>query len=162
MRASFFLLPALLTGCAGAADAPSLAVRPIELRSDAVAIRPEIIAQPIAPAFAAQIDTLVARARKGDRDFTQLSAKLAGLRAGLKAASGSEAWIDAQTKLSALEVARDGTTDALTTLDALLLATETRVAEGSTQGGVPELRTALAEVGGIVARQALVLETLSR
>ena len=156
------LLPlSLIAGCTRAADAPSMEVRAVELRPDTVAATPRAVA-PASPALAAKIASLVARARTGDRDFALPAARLDALRRALAAPEGSETWIDAQARRSALEVARDASTDALTELDALLLATETRVAEGSNEGGVVEVRAALAEVSAIVARQAQVLESLSR
>ena len=156
-----FALVFPLVGCAGVADAPSLAVRPIELRPDTVAVAPPIVG-PVAPALAARIAALVARAQQGDRDFTLSPAQTSSLRRGLAAPQGSETWIDAQTRRSALEVARDASTDALSELDALLLATETRVADGSSEGGSAEVRAAVAQVGAIVARQAEVLAALTR
>lgn len=115
MRA--LLLPlALLTiaGCAPKGAFPSLAPRPVEkLGMD----EPLRVAAPVAedPALIKRVAELLATARRGQRDF---EASLPAARSG-GAPMGSEAWVQAQQALSALEASRTPTLTALADLDAL-------------------------------------------
>ena len=141
-------LPAL-AGCVAEDGFPSLALRPAELnRSFEEPDRPRVEV-PSDPALRAQIATLVAQARAGERDFAEAlgPAESAVARAG---GAASESWIDAQLAVSRLEAARTATSRALAELDQLALAR----AEVATNGeDFAAIETALAEVEAIAGTQ---------
>lgn len=97
----------LASGCAQErGNFPSLLPRAIEQRSDAEPERPVPVATPD-PALDAQLTTLTAAVAEADAAF----AKAAGAaeqraRAAKGAAEGSERWLDAQTALAEVDVAR--------------------------------------------------------
>ncbi|NJC32754.1 hypothetical protein GGR88_000228 [Sphingomonas jejuensis] len=130
------LLPALLllSGCAARDDGafPSLGIRAVESRSDAITTPP---ATPPAPADAAlrtRIDSIRADVDAGRRDFDQaFPGASRTIRAGHGTASGSERWVAAQAALSALEASRAAASAALAATDSLLAD---RIAAGETAG----------------------------
>lgn len=136
-------------------DAPSLLPRPIESRSDAEPVR-TIVETPPDAAFASRI----VAAEKGFDDATKgfaavLKTAEPRIAASAKAASGSDAWIDAQAALGELGGAR-GTTDA-----ALADLEELAIARGS--AGLPPLAaldTRIAAANAEVDRQSEVVERL--
>lgn len=125
--ASLFII-LLLAGCGtGSATAPSLLPRPIEGRSDAEPSRPlPAITQDAA--LDAHIADLVTRRKQASTDFADADRTAAArLTAAAKAAVGSDAWLDAQTALAALDTPRAELLTVLTELEQLASA---RVAAG--------------------------------
>ena len=148
MRRAFILALLILPSCAPSSGGPSLARRPIESRDLAEPVAVESAPVATDPELAAQIDGLVNRARVGERDFFALlpRAQAAASAAGTQ---GSESWITAQQLLTALEGAREATSNALTRLDALLAA---RVLAGN-DAGLAELQSAQRDVGALSEQQ---------
>ncbi|MFV0622484.1 hypothetical protein ACBY01_00540 [Sphingomonas sp. ac-8] len=109
MRSPIFpLVVALLaSGCAQQrGDFPSLLPRAIEQRSDAEPERPVPVATPD-PALDAQLKTLTAAVASADVAFGQAADRAEQrARAAKGASEGSERWLDAQTALAEVDVAR--------------------------------------------------------
>ncbi|MGP1352454.1 MAG: hypothetical protein ACTS1Z_03960 [Parasphingopyxis sp.] len=121
-RAAICAMPLLLIACAGPeGEPPSLATRPIEgiLDEPTRAIAP--VPSATDATLAAEIERLVSQARAGDSDF---DAAYPSARQAVDMAAGrpaeSEAWIEAQLAVSALDSARAETTIALSALDTIL------------------------------------------
>lgn len=100
--ALLIVLPA--TGCAETNDKyPSLALRPIETRSDAETVTPMPEATPDA-ALDAQLTAMTAKLAQLDTDFTATAAKAdAAAKARGAQATGSDQWLAAQGSLAELE-----------------------------------------------------------
>ena len=112
------LLILALGGCSRAAvDAPSLLPRAVETSGDMTMTPPSPApdAVPVDAATRALIDVQLAKARAADAAFRR--ALPATIRTGPER---SEAWIAAQTSLSAVEIARAPVRDAAAALDAAL------------------------------------------
>lgn len=138
MRA-LFLASLLLAGCAGPEGFPSLAQRPIESRPETIPAPPEPVAAPD-PALDGQIAELTAALAAAASAFRTAAARVErSVLAGRTGGVGSEAWITAQTALSAMEGARASSTAALVDLEQLAIA---RAAAGLPP--YPALQTALA------------------
>ena len=121
-RAAICAMPLLLLACAGPeGEPPSLGTRPIEgvLDEPTRAIAP--VPSATNAALAAEIERLVNQARAGDSDF---DAAYPSARQAVDMAAGrpaeSEAWIEAQLAVSALDSARAETITALGALDTIL------------------------------------------
>jgi hypothetical protein len=85
---------------------PSLLPREIEQRSDAEPDRPTPVAS-TDPALNAQIAKLTAAIETADASFAKAAGRAEQLaRAARGAAEGSERWLDAQTALAEVDVAR--------------------------------------------------------
>lgn len=98
------LLVVSATGCAQSTDKyPSLALRPIETRSDAETVVPVSEVTPDA-ALDAQVATMSAKVAQLDADFTTGAAKAdAAAKARGAQATGSDQWLTAQGSLAELE-----------------------------------------------------------
>jgi hypothetical protein len=109
MRSPILPLAVLLlaAGCAQErGDFPSLLPRAIEQRSDAEPVRPVPVATPD-PALDAQITKLTAAIDAADAAFGKVADRAEQrARAAKGAAQGSEPWLDAQTALAEVDVAR--------------------------------------------------------
>lgn len=122
MKRSAALLFALsAAGCAQSTDKyPSLALRPIETRSDAETATPAPVATPDA-ALDAQISTLTAKLAQLDTDFTAGAAKAdAAAKARGAQATGSDQWLAAQSSLAELEGLRGDTLSAVSDLEQMV------------------------------------------
>ena len=154
----------LAGGCTSAAHPPSLAIRPVELTADVV--KPDPVAPPIKPidnTLTARIAALLADATAADADFSKADERSATvIRAGVGAKAGSERWIAAEQARSTLIAARQRTTEALSSLDALVLTRVQAQAADATTGGLSELQSAQAVVDAMVTRQTTRLDDLSR
>jgi hypothetical protein len=161
MRVSVIFPLALIAGCAGLSEVPSLAPRPIEKIGMGAAAPAPPATLPVAQSDAAlnlRISVLLGEAREGDASFVREDAANArAIVAGRRAAEGSEAWIAGETARSALEAARQKSADTLAALDQLLV--ERTTAGGA---GITELEAAKAQAEAIVARQTARLDELSR
>lgn len=155
-------LPVLLlaAGCGMPdAGAPSLLPRAVETRSEAEVARPAPVAT-ADPALDAEIAGLIARRDKASADFAAAdrTARRA-LDAGARAAVGSDAWLNAQTALAALDDGRAELLRVLTELEQLAIA---RAAENAAP--YPALETARVDtdaevdrVGALVAARKALL-----
>lgn len=148
-----------LSGCSrGAGDFPSLAKRPIETRSEAIAPAPQ-------PAQQANLDDATMRrlmaaaeeARDGNRAFEEARGPAESAVAAAQGSSvGSEAWVTAQMAVSVLERARTPTRKALADID----DEQRRVTETNPTLDLQPLISASAEVAAEDARQAAILDRL--
>lgn len=125
MRTSYAFLLSVsalgLTGCGRQISAPSLMPRPIEKQPvDMPVSAAAEAAMPADPALQAQLARQVAAAEAGDRDFVTQSA-VAGkaVDGAAGAARGSEAWVQAQEAVTALEMSRVVVRDAAAAVDGL-------------------------------------------
>ncbi|HEX4693419.1 hypothetical protein [Sphingomonas sp.] len=109
-RLPALLLVLLAAGCAESADKyPSLALRPIESRSDAVVVTPTPAATPDA-ALDSQIATQAAKLAQIDQDFAAGAARAeSAAKARGALAVGSDQWVAAQGALAELEGLRGDT-----------------------------------------------------
>ena len=153
------LLPAsvalgLLAGCATQdVSAPSLLPRPIESRSDAEPVRPEPVATPD-PKLDAEIAGLTVRRDRAAQDFaTADRVAAARLSAGARAAIGSDAWLDAQTALAALDTPRADLVAVVGELEDLAIARAT-----AGEPAYPALETAKTEADALLARITTEME----
>lgn len=148
MNRLLVLAPLMLAGCTGQAIGPSLAKRPVEGQSFDEPVRTSAAPAVADTGLRGRIADLVARARAGQRAFSDVlpRAREAASSAG---AEGSEGWIAAQQLLSALESARAPSTQALGELDTLLAE---RVNTGK-EDGLAELQAADTQVSTIVDTQ---------
>lgn len=151
LRASSALLAAvLLAGCArDDAVYPSLAPRSVERLGFEEPERPA--PPPVAPdpKLDVEIAAATARLNKASADFSR-AARQAQAAAGRArgATAGSEAWIDAQTALGALDAVRAETSEALTDLEQLAIARATALAPE-----YPALEAAQTRAQGELERQ---------
>jgi len=122
IRASLLLLPFLLIGCAGPeGEAPSLTPRPIEGVLDAPVRAIAPVQSTDDPALAAEIDALVGQAETGNAAFVAgYSAAQNAVENAAGSSIESEAWIEAQLAVSALDSVRSETVRALGSLDGIL------------------------------------------
>ena len=148
------LLPSLalfLSGCTGTLTGyPSLAKRSIENAPIGESAPAPIVAQ-ADPALQAEVDRLAGQAQAGATAFDQAYATADRLvRAAAGSAVSSEAWVAAQTSLSTLESARNGSVSALASLDVLYVERSNAIADGKATGGIEQIdaarRTALTMV----------------
>lgn len=149
----------LLAGCATQdISAPSLLPRAIESRSDAEPTRSVPVATPD-PALDAEIAGLIARRAKASAEFAAADRTAsARLGAGARAAVGSDAWLDAQTALAALDTPRADLLAVITEFEQLAIA---RAAAG--QPAYPALDAARVETDAELGRvSALVAERKAR
>lgn len=158
------LLPSLalfLSGCASTFQGyPSLAKRAIE---GAPMTEPVPQPSPIAPEPALQqdVDRLSAQAQAGSAAFDKAYALAdRATRAAAGAAASSDAWVSAQTALSALEAARNDSVSALASLDVLLVERSNAIADGKANGGMEAIDAARASALAIVDGQNDRLDTL--
>lgn len=159
MRAAILLLLPALSSCNSLGPVPSLAPRPIE-KIDLASPPPLSVAAPapLDAGLAQRVTRLIGDARDGGARFDAADrANGATIARGLRAAEGSDAWITAQTALSALEAGRQQSAEALASIDGLL------VAQAAGNGvGMTELEAARDEASAIVARQSARLAELTR
>jgi hypothetical protein len=156
--ASLVLAAALATlaGCAEHSDYPSLAPRAVEAP----------LADPAAPASAtgpradaaldARAAALLDQAQAGYRSFSAAADQgCTRITAGIRAPSGSEAWIGAQQLLSGLDAARAAVAGAAADLDQLVI--ERATAEGQA-ADLTRLLAAQATVSALAeAQQARIV-----
>jgi hypothetical protein len=122
MKRPVALLLVLITaGCAQSTDKyPSLALRPIETRSEAETIAPTPEATPDV-ALDAKLATMTAKLAQLDTDFTAGAAKAdAAARARGALATGSDQWLAAQGSLAELEGLRGDTLGMVSDLEQLV------------------------------------------
>ncbi|MBY8821812.1 hypothetical protein [Sphingomonas colocasiae] len=154
-------VPALAACTAPTGDFPSLAPRPVEQRSDAEPAPPAIAPAPADPALAAQLAKILADARKGESDF---AAALPAAERAVSAARGtgpsSDAWITAQSQLSALDSARAPTAGAMTEIDSLYVSLADRASQDAKLGGVADAAAVQSEVETMYNRQVERLAAL--
>jgi hypothetical protein len=135
-------------------DFPSLAPRPVEQRSDAEPVAPAVAPAPADSAMSADLRKMLADARKGDGDFAAaLPAAERAVAAARGAAASSEAWIAAQTQLSALDATRAPTASAMTAIDSLYVSLADRASKDAALGGIADAAATQSEIEAIYNRQ---------
>ncbi|MEA3016154.1 MAG: hypothetical protein QOI38_876 [Sphingomonadales bacterium] len=147
---------ALATGCKPEGTFPSLAPRPIESEdplAEPIRTAPAVAADPQLRGTAA---SLLAEARRGDREF-EAAAGAAGSAARGPGSPGSESWVAAQEAISRAEAARAPTMRALAELDRL--ATE-RAGLPTNDADFAAIRAALAEAERLAAGQQRRMDRL--
>lgn len=154
----------LLAGCATAQGDgrayPSLAKRPIESPNYGVVAAPAP-APVIDPAADAEPARLLKQALAGDAAFdSAYGAAQAKARAASSAGPMSEAWVEAQVALSALESARNDSVFALASLDTLYIERADALSAGKPGLGMEAVDSARADALGIVDDQNDRLDAL--
>lgn len=158
------LLPSLalfLSGCASTFQGyPSLAKRAIEGAPVAEAApQPSPVAPE--PELVQNVDRLMAQAKAGGTAFDKAwPVADRATRSAASAAVSSDAWVAAQTALSALESARNDSVSALASLDVLYAERSNVVAEGKVSGGLDTIDAARASALAIVDGQNDRLDSL--
>jgi len=120
IRRSLLLVVLLAAGCAASTDKyPSLALRPIESRSDAEVVAPTPDATPDA-ALDAKLASIAATLTKTDTDFAAVAARAdTAARVPAAQATGSDQWLVAQTALAEMDGLRGDTQGAVSDLERL-------------------------------------------
>lgn len=157
---AMLLLAAPLAACAGpqATDYPSLERRAVEFRVAAPAGPPVTVATPATADLATALAALEADAQRGDQAFAAArESASARILAGAGAARESEAWVQAQLALSALEHERAPSTLALAEVDRLLV--DRGIA--AQDAGWTDLTALQARLTALVADQDRVLAALA-
>lgn len=148
------LLPSIalfLSGCAGTLTGyPSLAKRSIENAPMGEAAAAPIPVQ-VDPALQTEVDRLAGQAQAGAATFDEAYPTAEKMvRAAAGSTVSSESWVAAQTSLSTLESARNGSVSALASLDVLYVERANAIADGKATGGTEQIdaarKTALAMV----------------
>jgi hypothetical protein len=120
-RVAAIFLALSAAGCAQSTDKyPSLALRPIETRSEAETVTPMPEATPDA-ALDAQLTAAAAKLAQLDTDFTAGAAKAeAAARARGAQATGSDQWLAAQGSLAEIEALRGDTLGAVSDIERMV------------------------------------------
>lgn len=162
IRATIQMLALLLAGCAGGEGSyPSLAKRPIESARDGAAAAPVDPVVPEDPALAREIGGWLDKARAGAAAFdSHVAAAQALASAAAGAGISSEAWVDAQQAISALDGQRYDSVYALASLDTLYVERSNAVARGEARGGVDAIDAARGTALAIVDRQNDLLDEM--
>jgi hypothetical protein len=160
MRPIIPTIALLLAGCAtapGTGTYPSLAKRPIEsggTSASAPAPTPAVTTPGDDTALTDQVARLTAQAREGaatfDKGFPDAERQA---QAAAKSAVSSDAWVNAQIAVSALESARNDCVSALAALDTLYAERANAQVEGQASGGTDMIDTARQQVLAIVDSQ---------
>lgn len=146
-----------LAGCSAGVQAPSLMPRavekqPIDLPVGA-SVEPE---RPADSALQARIAKQIAAAEAGDKSFeTQRAIAETAAKAAAGAAPGSEAWVQAQEAVTALESPRLAVRDAATAIDALR-----DDPANASAGNRAAIDAAAARVGAIESRETAAVAAL--
>ncbi|WP_157217200.1 hypothetical protein [Flavisphingomonas formosensis] len=157
---SLLLLPStllLLGGCTLSSKYPSLAPRPIEqVGFDTPPPPRPVPARETDSALEAQVADLIGEARRGDRLFQDAlpSTREAVSRAG---GAGSDPWLDAQQRLTALESLRNPVTASLDQLNTLLSEKQ----KLDTPPDTDSLEAAIVEAGKLDAAEQAEVQRLA-
>lgn len=158
MRGLSLALAVLLSGCATATNAPSLAPRPAE------AIDPRVpVPEPVLPttpdaALVEKLDSLVAQAIAGDRAFSPLIERARQLADAAGGKEG-ESWVVAQQALSAAVSARLAVTSAAGDIDALG-AQRVQTLGGIGAADLKAIDSAAARVAEIDSREVAAIDSV--
>ena len=146
-----------LAGCASRTSAPSLMPRAVEKQPiDMPVAEPVERESPADPALRAALAKQIAAAEAGDRDFgTQRVAAEKAVAAAAGTAQGSEAWVQAQEAITALETPRTAVRDAAAAIDAL------RDPARASTGNRAAIDAAAARVGEIERAETEAVAALS-
>lgn len=123
IRRSLLLIVLLAAGCAEATDKyPSLALRPIESRSDEEVVTPVAAVTPD-PQLDARLAALTTTLSKIDTDFAAISARAdVAARARGAQAVGSDQWLAAQSALAEIDGLRGDALGAVSDLEQMTTA----------------------------------------
>lgn len=159
MRALPLLLLPLLGACTiPGVDAPSLSPRSAEAIDPRVPVPDPVLSTTPVPSLVAQLDSLVAQAVAGDRDFQPLAAHAAELAQGA-GGKESESWIAAQQALSAAIAARAPVARAVADIDALG-GQRVQSLGGIGAANLAAIQAAAARVAEIDSREAALIQQL--
>ena len=156
-------LPGMLGGCLEPmADRPSLARRDVELRDRQAEAKapPPPIETASDPALARDLITMLARADKAEANFASArpSAQQAAT-AARGAATGSEAWSVAQTRISALDAPRRELSQLLGDLEVMYVARlQKEAASEITPGGSAQIDQARQRVLALLRTQDAAID----
>jgi len=151
----------LLSGCAGPQQGyPSLARRPAENAPTADPAPPPAPAMSD-PALDSELARMTAQVDAGAAAFDKAHATAErAARAANGAAVSSEAWVAAQSAISALESARSDSVSALASLDTLYVDRENAVADGTARSGAEAIAAVRSRALNIVDSQNDRLDAL--
>jgi hypothetical protein len=156
MRALPLLLLPLLGACTSVGvDAPSLSPRAAEAIDPRVPVPDAALPSTISPGLSAQLESLIAQAAAGDREFQPVADRAAQLARGA-GGKESESWIAAQQALSAAVAARAPVARAVADIDALG-AQRVQKLGGIGAADLAAIQAAAARVGEIDHREADVV-----
>ena len=158
MRALALAMTVLLSGCAGANSAPSLAPRAAEAIDPRVPVPEPALSTTPTPGLVEKLDQLVAQAVAGDGAFSPLIEQARRL-AESAGAKESESWVVAQQALSAAVGARLPVTSAVGDIDALG-AQRVQTLGGIGAADLKAIDSAAARVGEIDAREAAAIDAV--
>jgi len=158
MRTSALVLTVLLAGCAAPANVPSLAPRPAEAIDPRLPVPEPAISATPASELVQKLESLVAQAVAGDRDFAPLADRARQLADGA-GAEGSESWVVAQQALSVAVGARTPVTTALGDIDALG-AQRIQMLGGIGAADLKAIDAAAARVAAVDEREAAAISAI--
>ena len=160
MRGLALALTVLLSGCATATNAPSLAPRAAESIDPRVPVPEPVISTAPTTGLVEKLDALVAQAVAGDRAFSPLIERARQL-AEAAGAKESESWVVAQQALSAAVGARLPVTSAVGDIDALG-AQRVQTLGGIGAADLKAIGEAAAKVAEIDERDAAAIDSVQK
>ena len=160
MRGLALALTVLLSGCATATNAPSLAPRAAESIDPRVPVPEPVISTAPTTGLVEKLDALVAQAVAGDRAFSPLIERARQL-AEAAGAKESESWVVAQQALSAAVGARLPVTSAVGDIDALG-AQRVQTLGGIGAADLKAIGEAAAKVAEIDEREAAAIDSVQK
>ncbi len=160
MRGFALALTVLLSGCATATNAPSLAPRAAESIDPRVPVPEPVLSTAPTAGLVEKLDALVAQAVAGDRAFSPLIERARQL-AEAAGAKESESWVVAQQALSAAVGARLPVTSAVGDIDALG-AQRVQTVGGIGAADLEAIGSAAAKVAEIDEREAAAIDSVQK
>jgi hypothetical protein len=160
MRVIALALAVLLSGCAAASNAPSLAPRPAEAIDPRVPVPEPVLPTTPTPALVEKLDSLVAQAVAGDGAFSPLIEHAREL-ADAAGPKESESWVVAQQALSAAVGARLPVTSAVADIDALG-AQRVQILGGIGAADLKAIEAAAARVAEIDGHEAAAIDAVQK
>jgi hypothetical protein len=158
MRDLALALTVLLSSCAAATNAPSLAPRAAEAIDPRLPVPDPTISSTPSPALIQKLDALVAQAVAGDGLFAPLAEQARQL-ADAAGPKESESWVVAQQALSAAVGARSPVTGAVGDIDAIG-AQRIQALGGIGAAEQQAIKAAAARVAEIDEREAAAIESI--
>lgn len=160
MRGVALALAVLLSGCATATHAPSLAPRAAEAIDPRVPVPEPVLSTVPTAGLVEKLDSLIAQAAAGDQAFSPLIERARAL-ADAAGAKESESWVVAQQALSAAVSARLPVTSAVGDIDALG-AKRVQTLGGIGAADLKAIGAAAARVAEIDGREASAIDAVQK
>lgn len=158
MRGFALALSVMLSGCAAATNAPSLAPRAAEAIDPRVPVPGPVLSTAPSPGLVEKLDSLVAQAVVGDGAFLPLIERARQL-ADVAGEKESESWVVAQQALSAAVGARLPVTAAVGDIDALA-AQRVQTLGGIGAADLKAIESAASRIAEIDGRQAAAIDSV--